>query len=213
MQFHHPPFSAGIHGQAPGTGPGRDPHSGQPLRSLVPLLRAQGVRAVFSGHDAHYEHSIVDGVHYYCIGTGGRDLRPAHEGVVNERQIFLAHDHAPEHWNGDVLEQGGRHYGHIEIDVIRPASVEAAAPAAGTDAPGAGARVAAAGTNPAPAGFEVTITPVYVFPILDPARPGTIVSWERRTYDDTLTFTAGTLPAAPAADGPPPQPSSPEPLP
>jgi len=201
VQVHHPPFSAGIHGQPPGKGPGRDPHSGQPLRSLAPLLRAHGVRAVFSGHDEQYEHSIVDGVHYYCVGIGGRGLPPPQPGVINERQIFIAHDHAPEHWNGNVLEQGGKHYGHIEVDIRRPeagAGDAAAAPAA-------------------PAGFEVTITPVYVFPILDPDRPGSILTWERRTYDDVLTFTAGTNRAVPAATDTPPstptEPSPPESLP
>jgi hypothetical protein len=101
--------------------------------------------------------------------------------VVNERQIFLAHDHAPEHWNGDVLVQGGKHYGHIEIDVRRQEEKET-----GSKTEGSTARRETAG------GFAVTITPVYVFPVLDPEKPGSIVTWERREYDDTLTFTAGS---------------------
>jgi len=36
----------------------------------------------------------------------------------------------------------------------------------------------------------VTITPVYAFPVLSPTNPGEILSWERRTYDDTVTFVA-----------------------
>jgi hypothetical protein len=187
VQFHHAPFSAGPHGRAPGKGPGQDEHSGQPLRSLAPLLRKFGVRAVFSGHDGMYEHSIVDGVHYYDVGIGGDSLRGPQEGVVNDRQIFLAHDHAPEHWNDNVLEQGGKHYGHIEVDVRRRQATEGNNDAA----------------NAPPAEFAVTITPVYVFPVLDPDKPGEIATWERREYDDTLTFEAGGSKPPPAAAGVP----------
>jgi hypothetical protein len=186
VQFHHAPFSAGPHGRAPGKGPGEDEHSGQPMRSLAPLLRKHGVQAVFSGHDEMYEHSIVDGVHYYDIGIGGDVLRRPEDGVVNDRQIFVAHDHAPEHWNGDVLEQGGKHYGHIEVDVRRKEN----AASGGTAGEG-------------PAEFAVTITPVYVFPILDPEKLGEILTWERREYDDTLTFETAESRQQPAAAGVP----------
>jgi len=180
VQFHHAPFSAGPHGRPPGKGLGQDEHSGQPLRALAPLLREHDVRAVFSGHDGMYEHSILDGVHYYDIGIGGDSLLGPQDGVVNERQIFLAHDHAPEHWNGNVLVQGGKHYGHIEIDVRRQEETE-------TDTT---TNSGSAGRDTA-GGFTVTITPVHVFPVLDPGKPGSIVTWERREYDDTLTFTVG----------------------
>jgi hypothetical protein len=183
VQFHHAPFSAGPHGRAPGKGAGQDQQSGQPMRSLAPLLRKHGVRAVFSGHDEMYEHSIVEGVHYYDVGIGGDGLRGPEDGVSNDRQIFLAHDHAPEHWNGNVLEQGGKHYGHIEVDVQQKEA-------------SAGTRDAA---NAAPVEFAVTITPVYVFPVLDPEKPGEIVAWERREYDDTLTFETGESRQPPAA--------------
>jgi len=179
VQFHHSPFSSGPHGRPSGVGKGTDEHSGLPMRALTPLLREHGVRAVFSGHDEMYEHSIVEGVHSYDIGIGGDGLRGPQEGVVNDRQIFIAHDHAPEHWDGNVLLEGGKHYGHIEVDVRRKPT-DAANPEAGT-------------------GFEVTITPVHVFPILSPDTPGEIVSWERRTYDDVLTFVVGAGAAAPAA--------------
>jgi len=183
VQFHHAPFSAGPHGRAPGKGAGQDPQSGQPMRSLAPLLRKHGVRAVFSGHDEMYEHSIVEGVHYYDVGIGGDGLRGPEEGFSNDRQIFVAHDHAPEHWNGNVLESGGKHYGHIEVDVRRKEAAEGKGDAA----------------NAPPAEFTVTITPVYVFPVLDPEKPGDIATWERREYDDTLTFEAGGSRPAPAA--------------
>jgi hypothetical protein len=37
-------------------------------------------------------------------------------------------------------------------------------------------------------GFTVTITPAYVFPLLDATQPGTISGWERRTYEDVYRF-------------------------
>ena len=52
-------------------------------------------------------------------------------------------------------------------------------------------------------GFAVTITPVHVFPILSPDTPGEIVTWERREYDDVLSFDTDGKPPAPAADVPP----------
>jgi len=177
VQFHHAPFSAGAHGLPPGTGGGKDLHSGQPLRMLAGLFKEHGVRAVFCGHDEMYEHSFADGVHYYTVGIGG-DLLPGPAlDHVNDRQIFLAHDHAPERWQRDVLEAGGKHYGHVEVDVSR---------------------------REGGPGFTVSITPVHVFPVLDPRSPGTILDWERRTYDDMLTFDVTPLPAADVAIEPAP---------
>jgi 3',5'-cyclic AMP phosphodiesterase CpdA len=184
VQVHHSPFSSGAHGRPPGKGAGRDERSGRPLEALAKLFREHGVLAVFSGHDEMYEHSILEGVHYYTIGTGGDDLRGPEEGVINQRQIFVAHDHAPERWKGDVLEQGGKHYGHIEVDVKRvPAAAQ------GAD-----------GTAPAGPGFAVTITPVHAFPLLDPEKPGEVADWERREYDDPVTLSAGrAAPRQPAS--------------
>jgi hypothetical protein len=161
VQFHHAPFSIGDHGRAAGEAVGRDRHSGQPLRALAGLFREHGVRAVFTGHDELYEHSFADGVHYFTVGIGGDALEQPNESAVNEAQIFLAHDHAPERWNGNVLASGGKHYGHVEVDVTRRESG---------------------------AGFTVTITPVHIFPILSGDTPGDVVDWERRTYDDVHTF-------------------------
>ncbi len=63
---------------------------------------------------------------------------------------------------------GGKHYGHLEIDVIY---------------------------NPRGL-WDVTITPAYAFPLLSAEDPGVILSWERRTYDDVVTFTAVPEPSA-----------------
>lgn len=161
VQFHHAPFSSGPHGRAPGGGPRQDLQSGQPLRFLTELLRDSGVRAVFSGHDEMYEHSAVEGVHFYDVGIGGDDLRAPEAGVFNDRQIFCADTHAPERWDGNVLVAGGKHYGHVEVDVVR---------------------------QPDAKGFRVTITPVHVFPLLSAEQPGEVTGWERRQYDDVVVF-------------------------
>ena len=161
VQFHHAPFSSGPHGRPPGGGPRQDLQSGQPMRFLVDLLRDSGVRAVFSGHDEMYEHSIVEGVHFFDVGIGGDDLRAPEPGTFNDRQIFCVDTHAPERWDGNVLVSGGKHYGHLEVEVARR-----------TDA----------------AGFRVTITPVHVFPLLAADRPGEVMDWERREYADVVEF-------------------------
>jgi len=95
--------------------------------------------------------------------TGSGDgLRGPQADLTNPFQTFLAHTDAPEAWLGDVLVSGGKHYGHLEIDVT----------------------LAASGM------WDVSITPAYAFPLLSATNPGEILSWERRTYDDSVTFVA-----------------------
>ncbi len=162
VQYHHAAYSVGPHGYEAGTGAGFDTQSGQPLRVLTPLLDAYDVAAVFSGHDEMYEHSLVDGIHFYDVGASGDGLRGPQADLTNPYQQFLAHTDAPEVWSGDVLLSGGKHYGHLEIDVI----------------------LAESGL------WNVTITPAYAFPVLSASNPGEVLSWERRTYDDVVTFVA-----------------------
>lgn len=162
VQYHHAAYSVGPHGYPAGSGTGFDTQSGQPLRVLTPLLDAYDVSAVFSGHDEMYEHSIVDGIHFYDVGASGDGLRGPQADLTNIYQEFLAHTDAPEVWDGNVLLSGGKHYGHLEVDVL----------------------LAESGL------WNVTITPVYAFPVLSPTNPGEILNWERRTYDDTVTFVA-----------------------
>ena len=66
-----------------------------------------------------------------------------------------------------MLISGGKHYGHLEIDVV----------------------MNAAGI------WDVSITPAYAFPILSPTNAGEIMGWERRTYSDVVTFSAVPEPA------------------
>jgi hypothetical protein len=161
VQFHHAAYSSGVHGRPAGTDPMlQATQSGRPMRALTPLLAQYGVKAVFSGHDEMYEHSIVDGIHFYDVGIGGDGLRGADFGADGYTRRFLAHADAPEVWAGDVLVSGGKHYGHLEIDVVSGAS----------------------------GGWDVSITPAYAFPLLSATTAGEIVGWERRTYDDAVTF-------------------------
>ena len=169
VQYHHSAYSVGPHGYPAGTGTGFDTQSGQPLRVLTPLLALYDVAAVFSGHDEMYEHSVVDGIHFYDVGASGDGLRGPQSDLVNPFQTFLAHSDAPETWAGDVLVSGGKHYGHLEIDVT----------------------LAASGM------WDVSITPAYAFPLLSPTNPGEILGWERRAYDDVVTFSVVPEPRGP----------------
>jgi len=178
VAFHHAPYTSSRGGLPPGSGVRFSEHSGLPLRALSGLLKEHGVRAVFTAHGGMYEHSFADGIHFFDVGIGGDLLAAPHPGLFNDKQIFVADDHAPERWDGDTLLSGGKHYGHVEVNVARK------------DEGG---------------GFTVTITPVYAFPILDPAQPGMVTGWERREYEDVLTFDVDGAGAADAAAAPAPQ--------
>jgi hypothetical protein len=58
---HHPPFSAGPRH-----------HNTRSMARLLPLFRRAGVRAVFSGHEHNFQHSEVDGIHYFVTGAAGK---------------------------------------------------------------------------------------------------------------------------------------------
>lgn len=149
VQFHHAPYSVGPHGLEPSEGDGFDTQSGMPLRVLTPLFMEHGVDAVFSGHDEMFERSLLeqeleeeDGsttthtIHFYDVGVGGDGLRGPVEEAVNPHQAWLAHRDAPEVYENGVLVGGGKHYGHLEVEV---------AVSEGR--------------------WQATLTPVYVFPV------------------------------------------------
>jgi hypothetical protein len=162
--FHHTPYSVGPHGAA------GESQSGVPLRVLTPLFLQYGVDAVLAGHDEMYEHSAVPGnellpggssrpytMQVYDVGIGGDGLRAPVAALTNDKQVFLAHDDAPENWQGGILLEGGKHYGHLEINV----SVNAGGH------------------------WEALLTPVYVLPILNAG--GRVIDFEHRVYaDETL---------------------------
>ncbi|NBB87830.1 MAG: metallophosphoesterase [Bacteroidetes bacterium] len=182
VQFHHPPYSAGWH-SLPLTMPGSSGQSGVPMRAYTPLFEQHGVAAVFAGHNESFEHSVVNGIHFYDVGVAGDgfgipldtmnaqyawwddllNARPAMKKLSgafeNSHQVWVAHHDAPEHWRGAQLIDGGKHYGHLEVNV-----------------------------QPQPDGtYAVRMTPVYVFPVT--GADGKVGPSERRVYDDVVSFT------------------------
>jgi hypothetical protein len=183
VQFHHAPYSDGEHGlpmnHAQTSGQG-----GTPMRAYHPLFERYGVVAVLSGHSEMFERSFVDedgdgvGVHYYDVGVAGDGLRGERrtsngftEGAGGNRLQYnpfsrwSADENEPERWSvlGGVLQliDGGKHYGHLEVQIDRV-----------TGDPAVAARV--------------RFTPVYSFPLLD--NEYRFVSTVRRVYTDGLTL-------------------------
>lgn len=169
--FHHVPYSVGPHGWPAGEGEGFDTQSGVPVRALTPLFMRYGVDAVIAGHDEIWERSEIEGVeigpgggqtphtvHFLDVGIGGDGLRPPQEDLENPYQRFLAHSDAPEIWRDGVLVDGGKHYGHLEVDVLP-------------------------GKN---GSWQAVLKPVYIFPML--AADGSVLGNERRVYDDIVTL-------------------------
>lgn len=151
VQFHHTMFGSGPHSVAFG----QDGFSGQagiPMRVLLPLFMKYGVDLVFSGHDELLERSYVVGeeqladgqmcphaIHFYDAGIGGDGLRGPSVGFDNPHRQFLAHENSPEVWENGRLISGGKHYGHLEVDVQ----------------PGKDGK------------WSIEVTPVYAFPKVD----------------------------------------------
>jgi 3',5'-cyclic AMP phosphodiesterase CpdA len=172
VQYHHTAYGSGPHSVPFGT-EGFSGQSGRALRVLEPLFHKYGVDAVFSGHDEMLERSSSKGLEtlpsgtsrareipYYDAGIGGDGLRGPSPNFDNPIRKFLAHDDAPEVWNGRQLVSGGKHYGHLEVNVIPPAK---------PDSP-----------------WTTTIVPVHVFPLND--AEGRVTGFERREYADRVTL-------------------------
>jgi len=169
VMFHGAPWSSGGHAQPPGEGPGLDILSAVPLRVLTPLFIEYGVDAVFNGHDEMYEHSILTGfektaagekrqheIHFYDVGIAGDGLRGPHENVSNPHRVFLAHDDSPEIYGSDgVLLDGGKHYGHLEVNVEKNDDGQ----------------------------WQARLDAVYVFPLM--RADGGVKGFERRLYSDS----------------------------
>ena len=172
VMFHPAPYSSGIHGRPPGVGDGENFSSGWPQRALTPLFLRYGVDAVFSGHDEMYEHSAVHGeeltvdgslrehsVHFYTVGIGGDGLRGSDPAAQNPNSLFTADRDAAEVYDDTgVLQDGGRHYGHVLVDVGR------------------------ADEGP----WEARIEPVYIFPVTN--AEGEVQAFETRRYQDGLVL-------------------------
>ena len=180
VAFHHTPYSVGPHGSA------GESQSGVPLRVLTPLFHQYGVDAVLAGHDEMYEHSAVPGneqlpgggsraytLHVYDVGIGGDGLRAPVAALTNDKQVFLAHDDAPEIWQGGVLLEGGKHYGHVEVNV---------------NINGEGL-------------WQAVLTPAYVLPLLNAG--GSVTGFVRRVYEDETVLLGEPADPDGNADGDP----------
>jgi hypothetical protein len=178
VMLHAAPYSSGVHARLPGEKKqGRDILSSKPLQGLTPLFMRYGVDAVFSGHDEMYEHSVVTGVekspggiyrdheiHFLDVGIGGDGLRGPVKDVTNPYRVFLAHSDSPEIYGPDgILSDGGKHYGHLEINVEKDANGQ----------------------------WQAQMDPVYIFPLLN--AQGQAIDFERRLYDDSFTLRANNL--------------------
>ncbi len=114
--FHHPPYSAGKHG---------DDKTVQ--EHLVPLFETYGVDVVFAGHEHNYERikpvrqfeSAGRPITYIVTGGGGTDLRPVGK---NERTAYSQSIH---HFMGvkvedqriaiQAIDQAGRVFDAVEV--------------------------------------------------------------------------------------------------
>lgn len=177
VQFHHAPFSSGTHG-FPMNHELSSGQGGTPMRQYHTLFEEYGVVAVFSGHSEMFERSFVDedgdssGVHYYDVGISGDGLRGEIQDDngdplnYNPFSQWSADQDEPELWQeiDGVLQivDGGKHYGHLEVNV----------------------------ENLAEAGLSrIAFTPVYNFPLLD-SNYGSLGT-ERRIYGDEVTLLVG----------------------
>jgi len=185
VQFHHAPYSNGEHG-LPMYHELTSGQGGTPMRQYQPLFERFGVTAVFSGHSEMFEQSFVDedgdgvGVYYYDVGIAGDGLRGEKRNgptlndpllAYNANSEWTADQKAPELWElvDGVLQlvEGGKHYGHLEVNLTR---------------------ITRGGQEPEDArpAARVTLTPVHVFPVLDVDY--NLVRTERRTYDAGVTL-------------------------
>ena len=164
VMFHHCPYSSGVHGQPPGDGAGKDTLSGIPLRQLTPLFLRYGVDVLLTGHDEMFEHSVIRGahdLHVFDVGVGGDGLRGPVAAAHNPARVFLAHDDAPEQWSrDDRLLDGGKHYGHLEVNVAPQAD----------------------------GSWTARLEMVYAFPLT--GAEGQITGFERRVYADPIILTS-----------------------
>jgi hypothetical protein len=158
-QFHHIPYSSGGH-SLPLTDEGSSGQAGIPMRVYTPLFKKYGVVAVLCGHNESFEHSVVDGIHFYDVGVAGdglgysvSDIDPRRE---NPYRQWVAHVDSPEYWKAKQLIDGGKHYGHLEVEVKHL-----------TDG-----------------NYHLRFVPVYVFPVTNDK--GKVVGFERRIYHDIV---------------------------
>jgi 3',5'-cyclic AMP phosphodiesterase CpdA len=161
VQFHHVPYASGGH-ILPLTTKGSSGQAGIPMRAYTPEFKKYGVIAVFCGHNESFEHSVVEGIHFYDVGVAGDGLGYAQSKTDNRfenpHRQWVAHYDAEEHWEGKKLISGGKHYGHLEVNV----------------------------TPLQKGNYEINFTPVHIFPVTN--KKGQVIDFERRIYNDEMKF-------------------------
>jgi len=95
-------------------------------------------------------------IHFFDVGMGGDGLRGPSKNADNPFRKYLAHTDHPEVWDGKRLVSGGKHYGHLEVNV----------------APDDMGR------------WKAIIEPVHAFPLMD--AEGNVTGWERRVCNDVV---------------------------
>lgn len=107
--FHHPPYSAGKHGDDKGV-----------KTHLVPLFEQYGVDVVFAGHEHNYERtkplreyeSAGRPITYIVTGGGGTDLRPvgknARTAYSESIHHFMGVKVEDQRISIQAIDQGGR---------------------------------------------------------------------------------------------------------
>ncbi len=175
---HHCPYSVGYHNRTNVTESG-EWLSGRAVRVLTGAMLKYGVSGWLCGHDEIMEHSRVPGVetlpdgttrphvlNVFDMGTAGDGLRGRQITVeANRYEVFRAQKDAPEIYDqNNILVDGGKHYGHMEVNVRE---VE-------------------------PGVWTATMEPVYIFVHRDAG--GKASGFERRVYGDVTVLTKDLRP-------------------
>ena len=177
---HHCPYSVGYHNRT-NVVEGGEWLSARAVRVLGDALVKYGVDGWLCGHDEMVEHSRIGGyevlpdgtrrektLDIYDMGTAGDGLRGQQQTKeYNPREVWRAHKDCPEFWENGVLVDGGKHYGHMEVNVEKCADGR----------------------------WRCTLTPVYIFVTKDKA--GKVRGFDRRIYDDVVTLYEGEAEKSP----------------
>ena len=170
---HHCPYSVGYHNRTNLTESG-EWLSARAVRVLTDTMLRYGVAGWLCGHDEIMEHSRISGtetlpdgttrpsvLNVFDMGTAGDGLRGKQiTKEANRYEVFRAQKDAPEIYDqSNILVDGGKHYGHMEINVRE-------------ERPGV---------------WTATMEPVYVFVHKDAS--GKASGFERRVYDDVVVLT------------------------
>ena len=170
---HHCPYSVGYHNRTNVT-ESSEWLSGRAVRALTDTMLRYGVSGWLCGHDEIMEHSRITGIetrpdgsrrstvlNVYDMGTAGDGLRGRQiTKEANRYEVFRAQKDAPEIYDqNNILVDGGKHYGHMEVNVreVRPDV------------------------------WQATLEPVYIFVHKD--ANGKAAGFERRVYNDVVVLT------------------------